>query len=558
VLKNSSRKVSDEEIFQKLFSQQDMDWTACLMKYDALDKHALNELEQTTKQSIIAEIIEEIEQAFTYTPKVLSGGDSYDRLTLPPYSSFSVSSSSNISNRPPPPPPPPTSCFSSSGYTSGNKNSSLITHRVRFNDENKVNYASQDNNGSNQHQNQHQHQNQKQYTSELQEIKTFLPSDPHQKRVALSEQYQTILNSKNLSVDSMKHTSIKSVGIKNVASVTSTREINASDYHNLRFSSESLPLQQSEPAENEPPSSSSTSLSSSSFRRTVFPTSPTSFRTPSNPEQQQQQQPRRTAEDVPPFEKHYAANKSKKEIPSSEMNLFRRNQRESDMSTGSDIQQRSENQHQSSLSLENQEQPSSTPLGDEFYSYTSLMDDMVNDFIEETKQHSSHISSSSSSILTSNNPIYEEIEKDYHRIFSSFDNLISNHKNKLYLLSFEMEEGITPTEEREEQEEGIGNKKPFSSSSSSSSGDLNKTVQKYVKKFRKLTDNEKKLSEYNKELTSEIHHQHSSLEQIVKKSHDFIVKCSNLISSSLSSYDYALKWKIHLDSIVNIEMVRFC
>jgi hypothetical protein len=549
-MKKRNRKVSDEKIFQKLFSQQDEEWTACLMKYDALDKYSLNELEQKTKQSIITEIIEEIEKVFIYTPKSLSasasGSSSYDRLTLPRYSSSSSSfTQSSMSNHHHPPPPPPSSSSTSAPSSScGNKNSSLITHRVRFNDENKTNY-SQDNNNFQQSANRH--------NSEVTDIKTFLPTDPHQKRLALSEHYQTILNSKNLSVDNMKHNLIKSVEIKSVSS----REKNAAAFNNLRFSSESLPLQQSEPVENEPPSSSSPSpsLSSASFRRMVFPSSTSSAHSPAATSNSAHHQQRR-AETASSPEKQFTTNISNKEASISEIHLFQRNQKPSAAMKADNVELRSESHHHSTPSLLKEEKGLSVSLGDEFYSYTSLMDDIVNDFIEETKQHSSQISSFSSSVLTANNPLYEDIEKDYNHIFSTFDNLISNHKNKLHLLSFDIDEGIT-TEEREEQpgdEVERKSRKPFSSSLTSS-GDLNKTVQKYIKKLRKLLENERKLSEYNKELTSEIHHQFSSLGEIVEKSQDFIVKCSNLVSSSLSSYDYALKWKIHVDSINNIEMV---
>jgi hypothetical protein len=64
-------KDQNERIFQELLSQQEMSWMKeCLERHNELKNNLVEELEWKVKQTVVSEIIEEIEKAFIYTPQL--------------------------------------------------------------------------------------------------------------------------------------------------------------------------------------------------------------------------------------------------------------------------------------------------------------------------------------------------------------------------------------------------------------------------------------------------------------------------------------------------------
>lgn len=114
-----------------------MNWMKeCIERHNELKNNLVGELEHKVKQSVVNEIIEEIEKAFIYTPQLKDA--------LDPFSQPAVSLSSSYSSQPFPVNSSITSLRSSKENlrTSMEKDilppakKSLITHKVRFQDEN--------------------------------------------------------------------------------------------------------------------------------------------------------------------------------------------------------------------------------------------------------------------------------------------------------------------------------------------------------------------------------------------------------------------------------------
>jgi hypothetical protein len=69
-------KDKNERIFQELLSQQEMSWMKeCLERHNELKNNLVEELEWKVKQTVVSEIIEEIEKAFIYTPQLGNNDD---------------------------------------------------------------------------------------------------------------------------------------------------------------------------------------------------------------------------------------------------------------------------------------------------------------------------------------------------------------------------------------------------------------------------------------------------------------------------------------------------
>jgi hypothetical protein len=184
---------------------------------------------------------------------------------------------------------------------------------------------------------------------------------------------------------------------------------------------------------------------------------------------------------------------------------------------------------------------SSVELGQEFYAYNSLNDDLITDFIEETKQQTDFIPS----IFVDNSKI-NEIQDEFERNVTTFHQLTlqRNMKNHLFI--------IENDSLQQQQSSKYGNEEKKINEMEK----LRQTFRLSLRNCGELLQKEEQLSKYNQELMTIIQKNVSLLEKTLEKSSNYVHSCAEEFQRNIANYTYALKWNIHLESLENIERVR--
>jgi hypothetical protein len=182
----------------------------------------------------------------------------------------------------------------------------------------------------------------------------------------------------------------------------------------------------------------------------------------------------------------------------------------------------------------------SRELGNEFYAYHSLNDDIVNHFIQETKEHSSVIPD-----IFSNNQQMDGITQEYEKNICKIHELIIQRNEKTKSRLFKIENNSLKLR--------ITN----------AHGSEDNRMETWRQKFRlslnncgELLQKSEQLYEYNNELLTFIQKYSAYLNHSLEKTTDYLHECREEFQKSIATYQYALKWNIHVESIENIQRVR--
>jgi hypothetical protein len=388
----------------------------------------------------------------------------------------------------------------------------------------------------------------------------MVPNETNEKREALSYRYQEILQNPNtIASDKSRHKGFVTVkaGLKPHGSAPLREK--AHPHHsnnNIALCSEKLPVRQREPEISEdespsshrkipaPPSSSSSSLHNSRRNDPSLERQLRETQQCTEPQQQwlQNQIPfstinRNNDYDSGSVDSRKALNNGSSARSSKEFNQFTQLLPEE-----APLDEESPRKSQPSTVYGNNvtSHADSRELGNVFYAYHSLNDDIVNHFIQETKEHSSVIPD-----IFSNNQQMDGITQEYEKNICKIHELIIQRNEKTKSRLFKIENNSLKLR------------------TTNADGSEDNRMETWRQKFRlslnncgELLQKSEQLYEYNNELFTFIQKYSAYLNHSLEKTTDYLHECREEFQKSIATYQYALKWNIHVESIENIQRVR--